>query len=123
MSKVVILTDTTAYLPQNYVDELPIKVLPLTLYWDGKSYRDGIDMSPEEFYTRLDKSATLPTTSQVTVNTFQEKFKELLDEGYEVLTMLTYFDPAHSVAMRSALGGTSPTAVETQLEHAQALLK
>ncbi len=37
--------------------------------------------------------------------------------------LLTYFDPAHSVAMRSALGGTSPTAVETQLEHAQALLK
>jgi DegV family protein with EDD domain len=87
MSKVVILTDTTAYLPQNFIDELPIKVLPLTLYWDGKSYRDGIDMGPEEFYTRLDKSSTLPTTSQVTVNTFQEKFKELLDEGYEVLTM------------------------------------
>jgi DegV family protein with EDD domain len=87
MSKVVIVTDTTAYLPQKYIDELPIQVLPLTLYWEGKSYRDGIDMGPREFYTRLEKSSTLPITSQVTVNTFQEKFQELLDEGHEVLTM------------------------------------
>jgi DegV family protein with EDD domain len=55
--------------------------------WDGKSYRDGIDMAPEEFYTRLAKSATLPTTSQVSVNAYQEMFKKLLDEGYQVLNL------------------------------------
>ena len=87
MSKVVILTDSTACIPQEYVDSLPIKILPLSVIWEGKSYRDGIDMGMEEFYTRLEKATTLPTTSQVTVAAFQTEFRQLLDEGYEVLTM------------------------------------
>jgi DegV family protein with EDD domain len=87
MNKVVVLTDSTAYLPQEYIDTLPIETVPLSLIWDGKTYRDGIDMSPEEFYVRLAKSTTLPTTSQVSVNTYQEKFKKLLSEGAQVLTL------------------------------------
>lgn len=87
MAKVIILTDSTAYIPQHFFSELPIDSLPLILTWDGKSYRDGIDMSPEEFYPRLAKSSTLPTTSQVSVKTYQDKFKELLDKGYEVLVL------------------------------------
>ena len=87
MAKVIILTDSTAYIPQHFFSELPIDSLPLIVTWDGKSYRDGIDMSPEQFYTRLAKSSTLPTTSQVSVKTYQDKFKELLDKGYEVLVM------------------------------------
>ncbi len=87
MNNVIILTDSTAYLPQSFVDTLPIEVIPLTVVWDGQSYRDGIDMSPEEFYTRLAKSNTLPTTSQVSVNAYQDRFKALLDKGYQVLTM------------------------------------
>jgi DegV family protein with EDD domain len=87
MSKVVVLTDSTAYIPQEYIDTLPIVVLPLIVTWDGKSYRDGIDITPKEFYTRLEKSTTLPTTSQVSVKSFQDKFKELLDKGNEVLVL------------------------------------
>ena len=87
MSKVIVLTDSTAYIPQKYIDSLPIEVVPLLVTWDGKTYRDGIDITPKDFYTRLAKSSTLPTTSQVSVNTFQEKFKELLDKGYQVMTM------------------------------------
>jgi DegV family protein with EDD domain len=87
MSKVIVLTDSTAYIPQKYIDSLPIEVVPLLVTWDGKTYRDGIDITPKDFYTRLAESSTLPTTSQVSVNTFQEKFKELLDKGYQVMTM------------------------------------
>jgi DegV family protein with EDD domain len=87
MKKVVILTDSTAHIPQQYLDTLPIEVLPLILNWDGKSYRDNIDITPEEFYTKLDKSPTLPTTSQVSVKSYMDKFKELLDQGCEVLTL------------------------------------
>ncbi|MBA4376106.1 MAG: DegV family protein [Anaerolinea sp.] len=87
MNKVAIVTDSTAYLPQEYVDSLPIRVVPLTLNWDGKNYRDGIDIRPDEFYTRLAKSSTLPTTSQATIQNFSEVFTELIDEGYSILTM------------------------------------
>ncbi len=87
MKKVAIVTDSTAYLPKEYIDTLPIRVVPLTLNWDGKSYRDGIDIQPNEFYTRLAKSNTLPTTSQATVKDFSDVFESLVGEGYDVLTM------------------------------------
>lgn len=87
MNKVFIVTDSTAYLPQEYIDELPIKVVPLTVNWDGKTYRDGVDIKPDEFYTRLGKSSTLPTTSQATVKDFTDVFKPLLDEGCSILTL------------------------------------
>ena len=87
MNKVVILTDSTAYIPKEYVDTLPIKVIPLSVIWDGKSYRDGVDISPEDFYTRLEKSNTLPTTSQTSVAAYQDEYRRLLDDGCQVLTL------------------------------------
>ena len=87
MKKVVIVTDSTAYLPQQYVDELGVVVVPLTLNWDGATYRDGIDMRPDEFYTRLQTSHTLPTTSQATVNDFTTVYEKLLSEGHSILTL------------------------------------
>lgn len=87
MNKVFIVTDSTAYLPQEYIDELPIKVVPLTVNWDGETYRDGVDIKPDEFYTRLGKSSTLPTTSQATVKDFTDVYKPLLEEGCSILTL------------------------------------
>lgn len=87
MSKVVIVTDSTAYLPQSYVDDLGVEVVPLTLNWDGNSYRDGVDIKPDEFYTRLSTSNTLPTTSQATIQDFSTVFQKVLDRGDSILTL------------------------------------
>jgi DegV family protein with EDD domain len=87
MNKVAIVTDSTAYLPQEYVDSLGVTVIPLTVNWDGNSYRDGIDIKPDEFYTRLSKSDTLPTTSQSTVGDYSEIFKSLTEKGFDVLVL------------------------------------
>lgn len=87
MKKVVVMTDSSAYLPQQYVDDLGIVVLPLTLNWDGVNYRDGVDILPDEFYTRLAKSSTLPITSQTTVHDYSTAFQRLLDEGNAVLAL------------------------------------
>jgi len=85
MSKVLILTDSTAYLPETYIQTLPIRVTPLVLNWEGKTYRDGIDILPNEFYARLAKASTLPTTSQLSAVELQQKYQAALDEGYDVL--------------------------------------
>ncbi len=87
MANVMILTDSTAYLPQELMEQYPISILPLTLIWEGKPYRDGVDISPDEFYMRLSVSDSLPQTSQVTVHQYREMFQELLDQGYEVLNL------------------------------------
>ena len=85
MNKVIIATDSSAYLPKEYVDQYQIPVLPLTVNWEGKSYYDGIDIQAEEFYQQLGQSKSMATTSQVTVGQFLEVFTKLLDEGKQVL--------------------------------------
>ena len=50
MDKVVIVTDSSAYLPKEYAEKYQIPVVPLTVNWNGKSYADGIDIEAAEFY-------------------------------------------------------------------------
>lgn len=88
MKKVAILTDSSAYLPQSIVEDLGIHVVPLTLHWEGESYRDGVDIRAEEFYERLAEADTIPTTSQTTVGEFHNLFGDLLEQDYAVLAML-----------------------------------
>lgn len=102
MSKVRILTDSSAYLPQAYVDQLNIHVLPLTLILDGVEYRDGVDITAGEFYDLLVKTNSLPKTSQVTVSAFVQKYRELLDEGCEILVL----------PISSGLSGTRESALQ-----------
>jgi DegV family protein with EDD domain len=87
MKKVAIVTDSTAYLPQELLDTLGITVVTLSVNWDGETYRDGIDIKPDEFYARLAKSETLPTTSQSTVHDYSEVYKKLLAEDKEILVL------------------------------------
>jgi len=53
MAKVQIITDSSAYLPNQYVEQYGFDVIPLTLNWEGKSLRDGVDITAEEFYLQL----------------------------------------------------------------------
>lgn len=88
MPNVVIVTDSTADLPQDLVTQYNITVLPLSIIWEGTSYRDGIDMRPAEFYDRLRVAAQLPTTSQVTAPAFESAFAGILEQDGCVLAIL-----------------------------------
>jgi len=88
MSKVAIVTDSTAYIPKDIVEKYNITVAPCILLFGEESFRDGVDIQPVEFYTRLASSEVLPTTSQVAVPDFKEIFEKLHGEGKEVLAVL-----------------------------------
>jgi len=77
MNKIAIVTDSTAYLPKDFVKQHNIRVIPLRIHWDDKTYMDGIDITPIEFYERLEKSSTIPSTSQPAAGDFLQVFKEL----------------------------------------------
>jgi len=77
MTKIAIVTDSTAYLPKDFVKRHNIRVVPLSIHWDDKTYMDGVDLSSVEFYERLEKSSTIPSTSQPAAGDFIEVFKEL----------------------------------------------
>lgn len=87
MSPVKIITDSSTGLPESYVQELSIEVLPLNLHFDGKDYRDGVDIKTTDFYTRMAQSDQLPKTSQVSEYAFEQAFRQYLDQGYDILAL------------------------------------
>ncbi len=88
MAKLAIVTDSTATLPQELINQYQIGVVPLTVIWGTETFRDSIDITPSEFYIRLEKDAVIPTTTQATPILFKETFTRLLDQGYDVLAIL-----------------------------------
>jgi len=88
MSKIAIITDSTAYIPKDLVEEYPIWVAPLMVIFGDKTFEDGVDIQPEEFYNRLKTEKVNPTTSQVTPASFNKLFSELVPQEYEILCVL-----------------------------------
>ena len=75
---VAIVTDSTSDLPPQLTRSRSITVVPLTLNFEGKTWLDGVDIQPEEFYRRLPSATTHPTTSQPSPGRFAEAYAALL---------------------------------------------
>ena len=84
---VAIVTDSTADLPPAMVAARSIKVVPLTLHFDGRSLLDGVDITPSEFYRKLPNATTHPTTSQPSPGQFAETYTSLLADHDSVISI------------------------------------
>ena len=80
-----IVTDSAADLPEEIVRAHGIKVVPLLLVKGDQSYRDGFDITAEEFHKTLRDGGVLPTTSQPPPAAFLEAYKRASDEAEEVV--------------------------------------
>ncbi|MDQ0150508.1 DegV family protein [Eubacterium multiforme] len=100
MEKIKIITDSTVDLPKNLLKELNVEVLPVLINFGEESYLDGIEITLNEVFKRIDEGDVFPTTAQITPNRFVESFKKYLDEGYKVL----------AVMMSSGMSGTYQSA-------------
>lgn len=85
MAKVALVTDSTTYLPTEYLDKYAIHVVPAVVILSGEELRDGIDIQPDEFYTRLGTAKEMPSTSQPSPSAVKEVFEKLLAEGNDIL--------------------------------------
>jgi DegV family protein with EDD domain len=82
-----IVTDSTADLTPQLTRELGITVVPVYVRFGHESYRDGIDISREEFYERLVTSPVHPTTSQPTPADFVQVYRELSKETDKIVSI------------------------------------
>jgi len=85
MSHIQIITDSMTDIPKDIIEEYNIVVVPLTVNFGDEEYLDSIDISPTEFYRKLDQVNELPKTSQVPPGKFIEVFKKAINEGKEVI--------------------------------------
>jgi DegV family protein with EDD domain len=104
MSKVAIVTDSTAYIPDDVLKTYFISVTPQILIWGDETFQDGVDIQPNEFYRRLKTVKDMPTTSQVAIVTMKATFERLLEAGYNVL----------GIFISSKLSGTIQSAIQAK---------
>ncbi|MCJ7733856.1 MAG: DegV family protein [Anaerolineales bacterium] len=88
MSKVAIVTDSSPYIPADIIKANQIHVGPLTVIWGEETFYDGVDITPVEFYQRLETAKVMPSTSQPSVADFEVLFRSLHQQGYEILAVL-----------------------------------
>ena len=81
--KIAVVTDSTAYLTDEEARENNIRVVPIPLIIDGQSYREGIDITTEDFYQKL--TSSFPSTSQPPIGQLMELYQSLADEGYDTV--------------------------------------
>jgi DegV family protein with EDD domain len=97
---VALVTDSSADLADSVLDRHHIALVPLQVVFGTETFRDRVELKPEEFYRRLRTSATLPTTSQPTPADFVRVLRDARGEAEEVVAVL----------LSSALSGTFASA-------------
>jgi DegV family protein with EDD domain len=102
--KIVVVTDSTAYIPEDALGDFDIPVIPLWLIWGDERFRDGVDIDPPTFYGRLPESKAFPTTSQPSAGEFIEFFQKG-GEGADAIV---------GVHISSELSGTVASALAAQ---------
>lgn len=84
---VKIVTDSTADLPEELVNELGITVVPLYVCFGKDLYRDRVDISEDDFYKRLLQGSMYPTTTQPTVEDFAKVYRELSSKADLIISI------------------------------------
>ncbi|SDY89500.1 EDD domain protein, DegV family [Evansella caseinilytica] len=95
-TKVKIVTDSTVDLPLEEIERLGVTIVPLTVTVEGKSFIDGVDITPSEFVELLVNTEEIPLSSQPSAGTFLEVYNQLGADGSAVL----------SIHMTSGMSGT-----------------
>ena len=82
-----IVIDSSADLPAAIAQRWNITVVPCYVIIGDRPYRDGKDISPDEFYRNLASDPPVPTTAQPSVADFQAVYQELLGQGHDIVSI------------------------------------
>ena len=87
MPAVKVVTDSASDIPPTMAKELGITIVPCSVHFGWRTYRDGVDLSSDEFFAELAKSPVLPTTSQPSVGLFEEAYRRLTKETEQIISI------------------------------------
>ena len=99
MNKIAIVTDSTAYLTNKEINKLGVAVVPLPVCFDTVFYREGVEISDKDFFTRVQEAETLPTSSQPAVGELLKVYEDLAKE----------YDAIISIHISDGISGTFQT--------------
>jgi DegV family protein with EDD domain len=103
---VKVITDSTSDLPQDLADSLGIELVPANIHFGNETFKDGVDLSPDDFYERLTHGDTFPRTSQPSPGELVQVYERLGKDA----------DAIVSLHISSKLSGTYNSAVQGSQE-------
>ncbi len=120
-----VLIDSTTVIPEELIEERGVTVIPVPIYADGKEYRDGIDITPEEFYAILETSKQRPSTAVPGIGEFVSFYDRLLERYKKIVypTPSSRLTGVFNAAVQSAkqVQGAKVIAIDPREESAQEL--
>ncbi|PYZ93859.1 fatty acid-binding protein DegV [Salipaludibacillus keqinensis] len=94
--KIAWVTDSTAYMTKELLEHPDVYVLPLAIIFNGEAFDDGVDLTTEELYERIQSNKEVPKTSQPSAGRFAELYEELKEN----------YDAAVAIHISRKLSGT-----------------
>jgi DegV family protein with EDD domain len=85
--KVCVVTDSASDLPPEVAADLGITVIPAQIQFGDEVFRDGVDLTTDEFYRRLQSSPTLPKTSPASISTFNSVYRRIAEEADSIISI------------------------------------
>lgn len=111
-----LISDSASDMTQKEAKEQGVIILPLTTLIDGVEYLDGVTITTEEFYEKLESCKTLPTTSQVPPSDFEDVLRPIVEAGDEavIVTLAGKFSgTAQSAAIAADEAGSGVWVVDS----------
>lgn len=87
MSNIQIVTDSTGYISREYIRKHSIKVVPLSVHFNGETRNEGLPGEFDEFFNQLKTSKDFPTTSQPSIDAFRAVFDDAVQKEMEVIAI------------------------------------
>jgi len=85
MSQIKIFADSTSDLPIDWITKYEIGIIPLYVVFGEATYRDGIDITPEELYRKVEAGGSLPKTTAPSPNDFVDAFRPHIERGETIV--------------------------------------
>lgn len=118
MGRVKVVIDSTAYLEASVAKRLGITVVPLTVHLGDEIFREGVDITAEEFFQKLDRSSTMPVAFPPSVEDFQAVYSKLSKNTDQIISIhisskLSQTCNRANVASQALLGRCEITVVDS----------
>jgi DegV family protein with EDD domain len=82
-----IVMDSACEIPEEWQSEFDVSVIPINIQFGNKTYKQGIDLSNDDFYLLADSTGVIPKTSQPTPQQFVEFYKRIAEAGDTILSL------------------------------------
>jgi DegV family protein with EDD domain len=118
--KVSVVTDSTSDLPPEVARELGITVVPAQIQFGEQVFLDGVELTTDEFYRRLQSSSTLPKTSPASISTFNSIYRRIAEQADSIISIhvAARLSVTYDIAAKAARAGESLKDIEELVRQA-----